>query len=176
MSVLGWENSPSLFLQFSKYIQKLLNPPKPKKAANTGPIVPEQNRSFTWDRFNITIEDIKMSWYLGQNSSQKESLYHPRIQFVVRNDREEEIDSLEIELLYVEEGNKIFGDDHTYVRNLPSGYTSKIIFMKPGMGLIYNGYNRERITNQTYKVDMYAEYKGTREKITTLEFSSKFTN
>jgi len=24
MSMLGWENSPSLFLQFSKHIQKLL--------------------------------------------------------------------------------------------------------------------------------------------------------
>ena len=153
----------------------LKNPPKPKQTVKTGAIVPENKTSLTWDKFNITIEDIKMEWYLGRNSSQKESLYHPRIQFVVRNDREEAIDRLEIELLYVEEDNKIFGDDDASIYDLPAGYTSKTIFMKPGMGIVFNGYNEKTITNKTYKVDMYGKFNGTREKITTLEFSSKLT-
>lgn len=160
----------------------LKNPPKqpkqPKQIKKTkpAPAIAPKKISISWFEYDITLEDVKMDWYLSRSSSQKESIYHPRIQFVVHNGREETIERLKIEIFYVEKGDKIFGDDTEYIRDLPAGYTSKIIFMKPAIGNVFNGYNKNSITSRKFKVDIYGEYKGTREKITTLDFFSKITS
>ncbi len=157
----------------------LKNPPKqPKqiKKIKPAPAVPPEKISISWFDYDITLEDVKMDWYLSSSSSQKESIYHPRIQFVVHNGRDETIERLKIEIFYVEEGDKMFGDDSERIYDLPAGYTSKTIFMKPSIGSIFNGYNKDTITRRTFKVDIFGEYKGIREKITTLDFFSKVTN
>lgn len=118
---------------------------KTPKSASSDIAIPE---------FGLMIKDINMVWYLSGSGFQKEKLYHPQIEFVIQNDSEKYIDDLKIKCLFIEDGNKVFGDTTEYIDDIPSKMISQTIFLRPAMGYTYNSYNRPTITKTIFDVQM----------------------
>jgi hypothetical protein len=122
-------------------------------------------------KLGVTFQVIDMYWYLSRSSLQKESLYEPQIELTIRNDSKEPRRLLTIKAVFLEDANKVFGDTTELISDLPPGRTSATIFMRPGVGLEYNGYNGEAIMRKTFQVEIFAEG----EKIGSIYFFSQRT-
>ncbi|MGW8194217.1 MAG: hypothetical protein ACWGOX_08130 [Desulforhopalus sp.] len=130
-------------------------------------------QEFPWEKHDIVLKDIEMSWYLTRNSSQQKSILHPQVEFTVHNNGEIGVAGLKIIMIFVDDADKPFGDTSAYLKDIPAGRSSEETAMHPSMGFVYNGYDKDMITDKRYTVDIYGRYKGDKEKITTLDFFSK---
>jgi len=104
--------------------------------------------------FGLLIKDINMVWYSGGSLLQKKELYHPQVELVVQNDSKKYIDNLKIKCIFIEDGNKIFGDTTEYLDDIPPKMISQTVFLRPSMGYTYNGYNRATIIKKIFDVQM----------------------
>lgn len=110
-------------------------------------------------KIGISLIKFEMKWYLSKSSLQKEGLYQPEIRFSVKNISDKAIEDLKFKAVFLEDNNRIFGRDTEYVEGLKPNYTSETVFMRTGMGLVYNGYNKDTIMNRKFTVELYVFYK-----------------
>jgi hypothetical protein len=113
-----------------------------------------------------------MNWLLTENSSGKEAILHPQVEFTVHNSGGDILGRMKIITLFFDESNKLFGDTYRYTKKIAPGKFSPKLFMSPSKGFVYSGYNKEKITASKFRVDVYGRYQGDKEKIGSLEFFS----
>lgn len=132
-----------------------------------------------WDKHQLTIENIEMSWYPTENSSTKETIFHPQVEFTVNNRGKDTVVHLKFIMSFFDSNGKLFGDTSSYIRNLQPGSSSKKKAMYPTMGYSYdaskdyNDYKKNLITDTKFTVELHARYKGEKARVTSLDFFSK---
>jgi len=134
--------------------------------------VVEKDNSIIWQKYNIGLEDIQMNWLLTGDSSGKEAILYPQVEFTVHNSGSDNLGRMKIITLFFDESNKLFGDTYRYTKEIAPGKFSPKVSMSPSKGFVYSGYNKEKITASKFRVDVYGRYQGDKEKIGTLDFFS----
>jgi len=134
--------------------------------------VNEKDNNIIWQKHNIVLEDISMSWLLTRKSQEKKAILHPQVVFTVHNSGTTTLGRLKIIMLFYDESNKLFGDTYKYTKKIEPDKRSSKLSLSPSKGFVYSGYNEEKITVSKFKVDVYGRYLGDKEKIGSLEFFS----
>lgn len=140
---------------------------------------PEQkSKKISWEKYQISMEDIELSWRLVLDATTNSAIIYPQVEFTVSNSGNEAVSRLKIILLFKDKNNKNLGDTFQYVKTLPGGEKSEKIVMSPSRGYFYdkqndhNDYKKNLIVATELKVEIMARYMGEKSKIAILDFSS----
>lgn len=133
------------------------------------------DQTLEWDTYQIVVKDIKMSWLLVEDNSQKEPIYYPQMELKVINNSKEIISGLKVILIYQAEGGATFGETSKYLKQIGPGGESISASMRPGKGYSYTGFNGDAITDTTFKVLIIGRYNGEKKELGTVDFYSKKT-
>lgn len=138
----------------------------------------EVNSTILWEKYQLSFDEIEMSWRLTKGTKKEPSIISPQLTFSVGNNGAEAVLRLKLILLFKDSNGNILGDTFKYIRHIDPGQKAESVSMSPDRGYSYdaeNDYNdlkKNLILDTKLKVDIVARYMGEKVTITTLDFTS----
>lgn len=148
------------------------------KVIEEAPVEVVEEEEISWDKYQISLEQVEMGWQLVKDGSAQGAVIYPRLKFVVKNGGVSEVSRLKIIMSFTDESGVFLGDTHKYIKRIEPNKNSEQTILSPTRGYSYderndhNDYKKNIIIATKLAVDITARYMGEKKHLVTLDFSS----